>query len=133
MPMKQPRLPGFVVYEDGGYDRELAKASVGKGWASLIDEVFDAKESMNLRNVKIVQVKEKYAGLRIYIDGYEMDENHPVYQFEKLIHDIERRSYKICEECGAPGAVRGTGWIFTSCDAHSKGHHPLKEDDNDEE
>lgn len=127
MPKKQPRLPGFVVYEDGGYDRELAKASVGKGWAGLIDEVFDAKESMNLANVKIVQVKEKYAGLRIYIDGYEMDKNHPVYKFEQLIHNVGERSYKICEECGKPGMVRGTGWIFTACDEHSRGQAPHKE------
>jgi hypothetical protein len=67
----------------------------------------------------------------VYIDGYEMDENHPIYQFEKFLHGVERRSYKICETCGKPGAVRGRGWYYTSCDEHAKnGDLPLK-DDND--
>ncbi len=128
---KEPRLPGFVIYEDGGYDRDLAKRSVGTGWVGLIDEIFDKKEKLQLNTVKIVQVKEKYGGLRVYIDGYEMDENHPVYKFEKFLHEVENRSFKICEACGKPGAVRGRHWYYTSCDEHAKnGDLPLK-DDND--
>ena len=39
------RGPGFVLYDEQGYDRELAKQSVGRGWAALIDRVFDAKRA----------------------------------------------------------------------------------------
>ena len=132
--MNEIRLPGFVIYSDGGYDRDLAKQSVGKGWAGLIDEIFDMKESLNLTNVPIVQVKEKYAGLRVYIGGYSSNDNDPLDQFEKFIQDAERRSLTICEQCGKPGAVRGHGWYYTSCDEHAKdGDLPLKDDDAEEE
>ena len=132
----QPRLPGFVVYENGGYDRVLAKQSVGEGWAGLIDEIFDVKESLNLTNVRIVQVKEKFAGLRVYIDNYALTEkeNAPLYQFERVLQDVERQSCKICEMCGKPGARRGSGWYYTSCDEHAgDGDLPLKDDDDAEE
>jgi len=131
--MKEIRAPGFVVYENGGYDRDLAKQSVGQGWSGLIDEIFDLKESLNLSNVRIVQVKEKYAGLRVYIDLYSSDENDPVYKFEKFLHDTELRSFKICETCGKPGAVRGHGWYYTSCDEHARnGDLPHGDDDAEE-
>jgi hypothetical protein len=133
MPMKQPRLPGYVIYEDGGYDRDLAKQSVGAGWAGLIDEIFDMKEASNLTNVRIVQVKEKFAGLRVYIDAYEIDETHPVHQFEKFLHEAERRSFKICETCGRPGVVRGKRWYYTSCDEHAEPGDLPHGDDNAEE
>ena len=132
--MKEIRAPGFVIYNDGGYDRDLAKRSIGAGWAGLIDEIFDMKEALNLTNVRIVQVKEKYAGLRVYIDLYSSNDSDPLHQFEKLINDAERRSLTICETCGKPGAVRGRGWYYTSCDEHAKnGDLPLKDEDDAEE
>lgn len=131
---KEIRAPGFTVYSDGGYDRDLAKQSVGAGWAGLIDEIFDLKEELKLNNVRIVQVKEKFAALRVYIDLYTADENDPLYKFEQFVMDAERRSIHICELCGKPGAVRGRGWYYTSCDEHAKpGDLPHKELDNAEE
>jgi len=117
---KEIRMPGLVVYGDGGYDRDLAKQSVGKGWHGLIDEVFDMKEKSG---TNIIQVKEKYAGLRIYISGYGYtNAGDAIYndEFEKFIMDVEYRSFKICEQCGKPGKVRGKGWYYTSCDEHAK-------------
>jgi hypothetical protein len=29
-------------------------------------------------------------------------------------------SYTICEECGAPGKLRGGGWMRTLCDKHEE-------------
>jgi hypothetical protein len=131
--MNEIRAPGFVIYNDGGYDRDLAKRSVGEGWAGLIDEIFDMKEALKLTNVRIVQVKEKFAALRIYIDLYTFEESDPLHKFEQFIIDAERRSLKICEMCGKPGAVRGRGWYYTSCDEHAKpGDLPHRDDDDDE-
>lgn len=111
-------IPGFVYY--AGYDRAMALASVGPGWASLINEAFDFLESKgNL--VKVVQVKEKYAGLRIYLD----DVNDEV---EKKIYDLEIKSFHICEKCGNEGKVRvRDGWYFTACDDHSRGGEVVKD------
>lgn len=100
----------FVNYK--GYTRELALKSVGGGWAHLINQVFDTLDRIK-GSVKIVQVKEKYAGLRVYTD-YVNDE------LDKVIRDAERESLKTCETCGKPGKVRGQGWYYTSCDEHAR-------------
>ena len=104
----------FVNYK--GYTREMALTSVGKGWASLINRVFDALENIK-GSVKVVQVKEKYAGLRVYTDY--MNE-----ELDAVIGWAERESFKMCEECGQPGKVRGKGWYYTSCDVHAKNDDP---------
>lgn len=109
------RGPGFVLYDEQGYDRELAKQSVGPGWAGLIDNVFDAKPL----DVRITQVKEKYAGLRIYTDRKDKE-------FDDLLFDAQNESLTICEECGKPGLVREGGWWTTLCDEHSQGRPPME-------
>lgn len=114
--MREVRLPGNVIYGDGGYDLSLAKISVGPGWGSLLEEVFEKKEKENVP-VTIIQVKEKFAGLRIYADGIGVDENNIISNFQRFLCDIERRSLTICVSCGANGLVRGTRRYYTSCDA----------------
>lgn len=107
------RGAGFVIYDEQGYDVQLAKDSIGLGWAGLIDKVFAAKPA----NVRIVQVKEKYAGLRIYTDRIDK-------QFDDLLFEVQNESLTICEECGKPGLVREGGWWTTLCDEHSRGRPP---------
>jgi hypothetical protein len=109
--MKQvsPRYPTYVIYE--GYDRALALESVGKGWGSLINEVFDFIEQ-NKISQKVIQVKEKFGGLRIYTDYNE--------ELDKKIIEVCKRSFTICEECGSPGQLRGGSWYRTLCPEHGK-------------
>ena len=95
-----------------GYTREMGLGSVGKGWAPLVNRVFDKLETTK-GSIKIVQVKEKYAGLRIYTD-YSNKE------LDAVINQAERQSLTMCEECGKPGKIRGKGWYYTSCDIHAK-------------
>lgn len=104
--------PGYVIDFDGGYDRALAKESVNAGWASLIDEIFDKMATM-INPPMIVQVKEKFAGLRVYTDRY-------VEELEIVIQEAEKKSFKMCDTCGKPGKIRGKGWYYTSCDEHAK-------------
>ena len=95
-----------------GYTREMGLTSVGKGWAPLINRVFDKLETIK-GSIKIVQVKEKWGGLRIYTD-YSNKE------LDKVIYDAEKESLEICEVCGKPGKLRGKTWYYTSCDEHIK-------------
>lgn len=107
---KEGKIPSLVYYS--GYDRELAKASVGKGWWGLIDEIFDNYDrTENSKNqFKIIQVKEKYGALTVYLDSHQP-------YFSLFLQAMERKSMTICEDCGASGAemyaVRG--WKRTLC------------------
>lgn len=113
---REIRAPGFVVY--GGYDRELALASVGKGWADLINAVFSKAQSYS-PGIRIIQVKEKWGGLRIYCDPYVED-------FEKMVREVEKKSFTICEECGKPAKLRDGSWYKTLCDEHANGREPIE-------
>lgn len=59
----------------------------------------------------IRQIKEKFGGLRIYMDVKK--DSHREY-----IDFAESMSYHVCEVCGAPGVPRRTGWIKVLCDEH---------------
>ena len=95
-----------------GYTREMGLTSVGKGWTPLVNRVFDKLETIK-GSIKIVQVKEKWGGLRIYTD-YSNKE------LDKVIYDAEKESLEICEVCGKPGKLRGKTWYYTSYDEHIK-------------
>jgi len=85
---------------------ELFGVECGAGWRNLIEPLI---EKCNEQGVNILQVKEKYGGLRFYVAGCS-DELHDA------IDSAEALSYKICELCGNPGTLMGHGWLKTRCD-----------------
>ncbi len=62
--------------------------------------------------VVAVQVKEKFGGLRFYVDG-GTSEIHNYISFAESI------SYRTCEECGSPGRAYRSGWHKTLCEVHA--------------
>jgi hypothetical protein len=101
----------------GGDIRETCMGwgmSCGDGWFKLLDEL-----SANLEPLNIVaaQVKEKFGGLRFYIEGCDESVYDKVYA---LIDEAEHQSYKICETCGKDGELRQGGWMVTACDECQK-------------
>ena len=106
--------PGRAI--DGsheGYTRDDALRSVGVGWASLIHTIYDKLDEMK-HIVKIVQVKEKWGGLRVYTE-YQNDE------FEKVNIAMCTASVTICEICGNPGTLRDDSrWFKTRCEEHRR-------------
>lgn len=58
----------------------------------------------------VLQVKEKFGGLRFYIGGGDKHIND-------LISKAEKESFEICEYCGSIDDVKQTrgGWIKTLC------------------
>ncbi len=85
--------------------RDDAKLMVGKGWGSLIDRVYDRLPP----SAYVSTIKEKFGGLRAYVDNIDQE----TYDF---LDGIESVSYTICEECGKLGQPRKGGWIRTLCD-----------------
>jgi len=78
--------------------------SCGDGWFPLID-VLCARlqhETDQLGGPQVVasQVKEKYGGLRFYVQGASAAQH-------AMIDMAEALSERLCEICGAPGQVEG--------------------------
>jgi hypothetical protein len=100
--------------ENGFYaDREPIVSSdffsVSDGWLGLIKELIEDLISLGW-DKQTCQVKEKFGGLRFYING-GTDEIY------NRISKAENDSYEICEETGKPGTLRtDIGWYRTLCD-----------------
>jgi hypothetical protein len=77
----------------------------------------------SIPQVTLDQVKEKFGTLRFYYTGGD-DE------ISGMVRMAESMSGVTCEECGNPGERRGSGWIYTACDTHTKPEHL---DSNEEE
>ena len=66
------------------------------------------KDAPEYPQVEATQVKEKYGGLRFYVNYYDE-------YIRGLISMAETMSYGICETCGNPGNPNDDGWITTLC------------------
>jgi hypothetical protein len=65
------------------------------------------------------QVKEKYGGLRYYIDTHPKTPKHIFMAIRDAIHDAEMLSEVTCDVCGEKGrVVEVRHWIYTRCDKH---------------
>lgn len=77
-----------------------------------IDEAKAKLDEETLRVPVAVQVKEKFGGLRFYVQA-ATDKHYSYISF------AESMSYRTCEECGAPGKTYTDGWHRTMCDIHA--------------
>jgi hypothetical protein len=77
------------------------------GWYAILDELF-SKMIATGEPIEVVQVKEKYGTLRVYITGA----SEAIYD---MIDVAEEESSKTCEACGGPGKLCGKGWVQTLC------------------
>ena len=74
----------------------------------LSDEEFDEQHQPIA-----AQVKEKFGGLRFYMDNTDD-------YIQGAISMAESMSYRTCEQCGNKGHKRPGGWIRTLCDTCHK-------------
>ena len=92
---------------------------VGDGWYLLIDVLCEELQRETAQQgapqVIATQVKEKYGGLRFYVHA-SSDRQMAMIDFAEAL------SYRICEECGAPGVLdeREGEWMATRCQAHAR-------------
>jgi hypothetical protein len=103
---------------ENGYfsDRPSIKSagffSVSAGWYGLIKELIEDIIAMGW-DKQICQVKEKFGGLRFYINSASKEVHDRISEAEKL-------SYRVCEKCGNPGEHRSDRrWMETLCDTHA--------------
>jgi hypothetical protein len=84
---------------------------VGDGWLPLIKQLISDCVGAGW-DKQICQVKEKFGGLRFYI-------NSAPEEVHGFIRAAESKSYEICEKCGEPGELRtDISWYSTLCENH---------------
>jgi len=79
------------------------------------EQIDEAKAKLDEETLKVpvaVQVKEKFGGLRFYVQA-ATDKHYSYISF------AESMSYRTCESCGADGKTYTDGWHTTLCDIHA--------------
>lgn len=89
------------------------------GWYKPLETVCLALEKIAQEGPEdsrplVGQVKEKFGGLRFYLDRGSGEETG------KLIAEAETECAKTCELCGNPGYTRSGNWVQTLCEEHAK-------------
>lgn len=94
-----------------------AAKNVGPGWHPILRDLEAVLNQID-PDFELLQVKEKFGGLRYYasteLSGDESD------QFHTEIRMAEERSVRTCEECGKPGESYSSrhGYLKTLCSTH---------------
>lgn len=116
--------PMFV--DDTGRNRSANLLGVSRGWWLIIESLciqiqrhIDWAQGQHDRTglgdpveqVRVQQIKEKFGGLRFYYTGGDE-------YISGMVRMAENWAAHSCEECGAPGKSRNSGWIRTLCDEH---------------
>lgn len=89
------------------------------GWNHLVRGLCEYLERQD-RDIRIVQCKEKFGGLRVYTSSSssesEVDERRTQQMFG-AVQMAQEMSFQVCECCGSPGELRNDGgWMKTRCD-----------------
>jgi hypothetical protein len=81
------------------------------GWYSIIKDLIEKLIEIGW-DKQVMQVKEKFGGLRFYANSLPEGGS-------ELIRDAENKSFETCEICGEPGEIiKNSGWLKCLCDKH---------------
>lgn len=87
----------------------------GDGWYQLIHDMFQEIDDLykvqgeDPMEIQILQIKEKWAELRVHLGNY-------IEEVDEIVQKYEEKSTSVCEVCGESGAVKGEAWYKTLCD-----------------
>jgi len=86
---------------------------INAGWRPIVwkltEDIEKQLEKTPVAEFEIVQVKEKFGGLRYYTSVG----NDKIF---KMINNAEEKSFKTCEKCGEKGSIDARySWILTLC------------------
>lgn len=96
---------GYSVYDFWGIE-------VGDGWFHILEalakNITEQIEKNNLKNFKVLQIKEKFGGLRFYCRGGND-------KIQEYVDHAEELSMNTCESCGQLGLPQNDSWIKVLC------------------
>jgi len=110
-----------LIFKDINADMKMTAMCWGfecdDGWYWLIDNLCDSIQSyidnnkhLTIEQIVATQVKEKFGGLRFYVNGGNE-------YIDGMVSFAENLSYRICEDCGSTENVtQSDGWIYTRCE-----------------
>jgi hypothetical protein len=90
-----------------------------EGWDDLIRRLHNRLVGID-PNYRVMQVKEKFGGLRYYIEPSQGLDEMLCRRLYEVEYEAEAESFHICEVCGEPGETRGGSWYRTLCDTHHR-------------
>jgi hypothetical protein len=114
--------PGIFHPPAGAPEAAQGYPTCGPGWRELLERACARIEAALAggETIQVVQIKEKFAGLRLYWRGEVSPETRT--RIHEAIALAEARSECTCEECGEEGRpYRHHGVYMTRCAAHAKG------------
>jgi hypothetical protein len=84
------------------------------GWLQIIHDLIEELIAAGW-NKEILQIKEKFAGLRFYTNATTQEQ-------DEIIRKYVEKALRICELCGSTENVkiRGSNWVQSLCDQHEK-------------
>lgn len=113
-----PRGPLAALQARSAYPDLPVMISPPVGWVPLVVKLNEDLAAI-LPDYTIAQVKEKFAGLRFYVDSFGVPRDDPrVALAREVIAEAEAMSQSVCQVCGSPGRFREVSWYATLCDEH---------------
>jgi hypothetical protein len=80
------------------------------GWAKIAQQLQERLEPFVAAGGRVLQVKEKFGGLRVYTVGHDVPD----------LDDLYEAAEQTCVECGAPGTMSTRhGWVSPRCEEHT--------------
>ena len=100
---------------------DIGLVAVGPGWSDLVRKVYAAVDLLRGTGtvVKILQVKEKFGALRVYVDAPDTAPGRK--ELYDVLWAIETESATVCDICGKPGYSMTNGHsVRTMCAEHQR-------------
>jgi len=100
--------------------KNLYSVECGDGWFDLIYVLVEklihlaSEEPMGFVDFSVAQIKEKFGGLRFYVNYGESYES-VLKRITTLIEATEHIAWKTCELCGKQARLRTIGYVQTLC------------------
>lgn len=95
-----------------------------EGWYNIIDELTKEISEIAVKylptderlRINVVQIKEKFGGLRYYVNYYDMNDDD-IQRIEHVIRNAEMKTFAVCEDCGGNGyrVSPRRYWMKTLC------------------
>lgn len=95
-----------------GFETEDGWFQIIHGLSARLEGIIKRLPAGERDDYYAVQVKEKFGGLRFYM-------NMETEEMSRVIQEAEVQSAVTCEVCGRPGRLRGRGWVKTLCEGHA--------------